>query len=172
MDGTLTFEGCTLDDFLSFFSINRCALYLATLADVEVVGVTLSKEQYEYSLQRAKALGLEDRVRFKFQDYRDVEGPFGRIVSVGRFEHVGIRHYGEFFAKIYELLINSGVALIHAIGHMSPPGTASPWLRKYIFPGAYSPAMSEVLTDREPNGFSDAGCQAARCSTVDTGLYR
>ena len=268
MDGTLTFEGCTLADFLSFFSVNRLALgsyplqaffrkisrklrafqqynpigraqenvshhydlsndfyrlfldedmqyscayylqenetleqaqrnkkrhiasklllepgqrildigsgwgglalYLATLADVEVVGVTLSKEQYEYSLQRAKVLGLEARVRFKLRDYRDVEGPFDRIVSVGMFEHVGVRHYGEFFTKIYDLLTDSGVALIHSIGHMSPPGTASPWLRKYIFPGAYSPAMSEVFSALELNSLWATDVEILRVHYADT----
>jgi len=144
------------------------ALYLATLADVEVVGVTLSKEQYEYSLQRAKVLGLEDRVRFKLRDYRDVEGPFDRIVSVGMFEHVGVRHYGEFFTKIYDLLTDSGVALIHSIGHMSPPGTASPWLRKYIFPGAYSPAMSEVFSALELNSLWATDVEILRVHYADT----
>jgi cyclopropane-fatty-acyl-phospholipid synthase len=82
------------------------ALYIATLADVEVVGVTLSKEQYDLSVQRAKTLGLNDRVQFKLQDYRQVEGTFDRIVSVGMFEHVGVQHYGEFFRKIYDLLLH------------------------------------------------------------------
>jgi cyclopropane-fatty-acyl-phospholipid synthase len=144
------------------------ALYLATLADVEVVGVTLSKEQYEFSLQRAKTLGLDGRVRFKLQDYRHVEGPFDRIVSVGMFEHVGVRHYGEFFAKIFDLLPDSGVALIHSIGHMSPPGTASPWLRKYIFPGAYSPAMSEVFTALEMNSLWATDVEILRVHYADT----
>ena len=89
--------------------------------------------------------GLADRVRFRLQDYREVEGRFDRIVSVGMFEHVGVRHYAEFFAKINALLDDDGIMLLHSIGHMSPPGTASPWLRKYIFPGAYSPALSEVF---------------------------
>ncbi len=144
------------------------ALYLASLADVEVVGVTLSKEQYELSLQRAKDLGLNDRVQFKLQDYREIEGPFDRIISVGMFEHVGVRHYGEFFGKIYDLLTDSGVALIHSIGHMSPPGTASPWLRKYIFPGAYSPAMSEVFTALELNSLWATDVEILRVHYADT----
>ena len=127
------------------------ALYLAALSDVEVVGVTLSKEQYESARSRARASGLGDRVRFELKDYREVEGRFDRIVSVGMFEHVGVHHYGEFFAKINELMDDDGVALIHSIGHMSPPGTASPWLRKYIVPGAYSPALSEVFDVVEQN---------------------
>ena len=127
------------------------ALYLAALADIEVLGVTLSKEQYEAAKARARAAGVGDRVRFELRDYREVEGRFDRIVSVGMFEHVGVRHYGEFFAKIKDLLTEDGIALIHSIGHMSPPGTASPWLRKYIFPGAYSPSLSEVFTPLEQN---------------------
>ncbi len=121
------------------------SLYLATLADVQVTGVTLSKEQYDVATRRAEALGLAGRVRFELRDYRDIEGRFDRIVSVGMFEHVGISHYDSFFAKIKALLAEDGVALLHSIGHRSPPGTTSPWLRKYIFPGAYAPALSEVL---------------------------
>ena len=127
------------------------ALYLARLADVEVVGVTLSKEQFELANARARKAGLDNRVRFELKDYRKVEDRFNRIVSVGMFEHVGVHHYGEFFGKINELMDDDGLALIHSIGHMSPPGTASPWLRKYIFPGAYSPALSEVFEVVEQN---------------------
>ncbi len=99
--------------------------------------------------RRRKRLGLADRVRFRLQDYREVPERFDRIVSVGMFEHVGVHHYDEFFAKINALMTDDGVMLLHSIGHMSPPGTASPWLRKYIFPGAYSPALSEVFTSVE-----------------------
>ncbi len=127
------------------------ALYLAALCDVEVLGVTLSMEQYEGALSRATSAGKSEQVRFELKDYREVEGRFDRIVSVGMFEHVGVHHYGEFFAKINDLMDDDGCALIHSIGHMSPPGTASPWLRKYIFPGAYSPALSEVFEVVEQN---------------------
>lgn len=126
-------------------------LYLARLEDVEVVGVTLSKEQFELSNARARKAGLDHRVRFELKDYRQLRGRFDRIVSVGMFEHVGVQHYGEFFSKINELMDDDGLTLIHSIGHMSPPGTASPWLRKYIFPGAYSPALSEVFEVVEQN---------------------
>jgi cyclopropane-fatty-acyl-phospholipid synthase len=122
------------------------ALYLAAMEDVDVTGVTLSKEQHALSNEKAKRLGLSDRVRVRLQDYREVPERFDRIVSVGMFEHVGVHHYGEFFAKVNRLMHDDGVMLLHSIGHMSPPGTASPWLRKYIFPGAYSPALSEVFT--------------------------
>ena len=120
-------------------------LYLAGLEDVEILGVTLSREQHALATERARRVGLDDRVKFELRDYREVSGRFDRIVSVGMFEHVGVHHYGEFFAKINELIEDDGLAVLHSIGHMSPPGTASPWLRKYIFPGAYSPALSEVF---------------------------
>jgi cyclopropane-fatty-acyl-phospholipid synthase len=126
-------------------------LYLARMADIQGVGVTLSKEQCKLANEKAKALGLADRVRFELRDYRDLTERFDRIVSVGMFEHVGVHHYGEYFAKVNNLLTDDGVMLLHSIGHMSPPGTASPWLRKYIFPGAYSPALSEVFTSVEQN---------------------
>ena len=125
------------------------ALYLAAMEDVDVTGVTLSKEQHALSNEKAKRLGVSDRVRFRLQDYREVPERFDRIISVGMFEHVGVHHYGEFFAKVNALMQDDGVMLLHSIGHMSPPGTASPWLRKYIFPGAYSPALSEVFTEVE-----------------------
>src|ERR1700704_4114775 len=121
------------------------ALYLARLAEVEVTGVTLSKEQHALSNAKARVAGLGNRVRFELLDYRALQGRFDRLVSVGMFEHVGVHHYGEFFAKVNALLEDNGLMLLHSIGHMSPPGTAGPWLRKYSFPGAYSPALSEVF---------------------------
>lgn len=127
------------------------AMYLARIANVEVLGVTLSKEQLALAKQRAKAAGLDSRVRFELLDYRKLNQKFDRIVSVGMFEHVGVAHYGEFFSKINELMSDDGIMLLHSIGKMSPPGTASPWLRKYIFPGAYSPALSEVFPAVENN---------------------
>ncbi len=127
------------------------ALYLASLEDVQVTGVTLSKEQHALATERAKKAGLAGRVRFELKDYREVEGPFDRIVSVGMFEHVGVHHYDEFFAKVNSLMPDDGLMVLHSIGHMSPPGMASPWLRKYIFPGAYSPALSEVFEVVERN---------------------
>ncbi|HKH95449.1 MAG TPA: cyclopropane-fatty-acyl-phospholipid synthase family protein [Beijerinckiaceae bacterium] len=121
------------------------ALYLAAMEDVDVTGVTLSTEQHALSNEKARAAGLAHRVRFELLDYRSMQGRFDRIVSVGMFEHVGVHHYPEFFAQVNALMEDDGLMLLHSIGHMSPPGTASPWLRKYIFPGAYSPALSEVF---------------------------
>lgn len=125
------------------------ALYLAKVADVEVLGVTLSTEQLALARQRAIERGLDNRVRFELKDYRDVEGTFDRIVSVGMFEHVGIAHYDEFFAKVRDLLKPDGVALLHSIGRKGGPGATGPWLRKYIFPGGYSPALSEAMASVE-----------------------
>jgi len=128
------------------------ALHLAKYHDVEVVGVTLSSEQFELATQRVKSAGLEKKVTFKLQDYRLETGAFDRIVSVGMFEHVGVRHYPEFFEKARDLLRPNGVALLHSIGRREGPGTSNPWLRKYIFPGSYSPALSEVVPVVERTG--------------------
>jgi cyclopropane-fatty-acyl-phospholipid synthase len=121
------------------------ALYLAAECDVEVTGLTLSEEQLKVSQHRAAAAGLADRVSFHLRDYREETGQYDRIVSVGMFEHVGVNHYPAFFTKLKALLAPDGVALLHAIGRMDGPGTTNPWLRKYIFPGGYSPALSEVV---------------------------
>ena len=121
------------------------AMHLAEAGAREVVGITLAEEQLKVSRERAERAGLAGRVRFELRDYREQTGSFDRIVSVGMFEHVGVRHYRDFFAKIAELLSEDGVALLHSIGRMDGPGSTSPWMRKYIFPGGYSPALSEVL---------------------------
>lgn len=121
------------------------ALSLARDHGVHVLGVTLSEEQYRIATERARAEGLSDRVTFQLRDYRHVSGPFDRIVSVGMFEHVGVPHYDTYFQKVHSLLTPDGVALIHTIGRCAPPDVTNPWISKYIFPGGYVPAMSEVL---------------------------
>jgi len=128
------------------------ALYLARIAGVDATGVTLSTEQHKLSEERAAAAGLSERVRFHLRDYREQPGPFDRIVSVGMFEHVGAAHYREFFRKAKDLLTDDGVMVLHSIGRMEPPGATNPWLRKYIFPGGYTPALSEVLRAVEDVG--------------------
>ena len=125
------------------------AIALARMANVEVLGVTLSEEQYKSAVARAKASGVSDRVRFELMDYRRIEDKFDRIVSVGMFEHVGVSHYRTFFSKIREILTEDGVALLHSIGRQDGPGFTNPWIRRYIFPGGYSPALSEVLPEIE-----------------------
>jgi cyclopropane-fatty-acyl-phospholipid synthase len=121
------------------------ALYLARECGADVTGLTLSAEQHKVATRRAAAAGLSDRVRFHLRDYREETGQYDRIVSVGMFEHVGVNHYGAFFAKLKSLLAPSGVALLHSIGRKDGPGSTNPWIRKYIFPGGYIPALSEVL---------------------------
>jgi len=122
------------------------ALYLAQVADVEIVGVTLAEEQLRLARDRAEALDLADRVRFELQDYRNVDGKFDRIVSVGMLEHVGAANLRDYFANVGQRLTTGGVALIHSITAMEPPGICSPFTRKYIFPGSHAPAMSETLS--------------------------
>jgi len=125
------------------------ALYLAAECGVDVTGLTLSEEQLKVANRRAASAGLADRVRFHLRDYREESGRYDRIVSVGMFEHVGVNQYPAFFRKLRELLAPDGVALLHSIGRMDGPGTTNPWLRKYIFPGGYSPALSEVVPEAE-----------------------
>jgi cyclopropane-fatty-acyl-phospholipid synthase len=121
------------------------ALYLASECGADVTGLTLSVEQQKMAIRRAAAAGLSDRVRFHLRDYREEFATYDRIVSVGMFEHVGINHYGEFFDRVKSLLAPDGVALLHSIGRMDGPGSTHPWIRKYIFPGGYIPALSEVV---------------------------
>lgn len=138
------------------------AIYLAQMEDVNVLGVTLSKEQHALAQERAQKAGVSDRVRFELRDYRELDQKFDRLVSVGMFEHVGVPRYNEFFQHINKLMPDDGVMLLHSIGHMSPPSTASPWLRKYIFPGAYSPALSEVFPAVECNRLWVTDCEFLR----------
>ncbi|MHA1114509.1 MAG: class I SAM-dependent methyltransferase, partial [Alphaproteobacteria bacterium] len=120
-------------------------LYLAEVADAKVTGITLSSEQLEIANRRSREAGLQERARFFLRDYRKETGRYDRIVSVGMFEHVGIGHFGEYFKKVKELLTEDGVFLLHSIGRMGPPGNTNAWLRKYIFPGGYSPSLPETL---------------------------
>jgi cyclopropane-fatty-acyl-phospholipid synthase len=125
------------------------ALYLHRIADVDVLGITLSKEQLEVARRRAAQEGVSHRVRFELMDYRDVEGPFDRIVSVGMFEHVGRARYRQFFEKCRSLLAADGVMLLHTIGRMGAPGRPNKWTEKYIFPGYYVPSLSEIVAASE-----------------------
>jgi cyclopropane-fatty-acyl-phospholipid synthase len=120
-------------------------LYFAETCGATVTGVTLSQEQHKLSNERAAQRGIGGRVRFQLLDYRQLDEKFDRIVSVGMFEHVGVGHYREFFKKCHALLKDDGVAVIHSINRSDGPGATSPWIRKYIFPGGYIPALSEVL---------------------------
>jgi cyclopropane-fatty-acyl-phospholipid synthase len=128
------------------------ALTLARDFGARVTGITLSQEQLTEARARAAAEGLEDRVRFEMLDYRAVTESFDRIVSVGMFEHVGVSYYRAFFNTVARCLKPDGVALVHAIGRTEGPGGTNSWFRKYIFPGGYSPALSEVLPGVERSG--------------------
>jgi len=125
------------------------ALYLNRVADVDVLGVTLSEEQLKVARQRAADAGVADRVKFELVDYRSVEGRFDRIVSIGMFEHVGAAHFDEFFAKCRELLTEDGVMLLHTIGKYGAAGASDPFTDKYLFPGYHVPSLSEMVTASE-----------------------
>ncbi len=128
------------------------SLYLAQNFDVEVLGITLSTEQLELARTRAKEAGLEGKVRFELQDYRTLDDRFDRIVSIGMFEHVGLQYFEAYFSKIRDLLTEDGVAVVHSIGRKGGPGSTGAWIRKYIFPGGYSPALSETMGPVERAG--------------------
>ena len=128
------------------------AIEIAKASKCEVLGITLSENQLEYSSKQAKKLNLENQVRFKLMDYRELNEKFDRIVSVGMFEHVGRKFYNKYFKKISKLLNNNGVALIHTIGSVNPPRDPHPWITKYIFPGGYTPSLSEVAKPIENSG--------------------
>ncbi|MBI4183260.1 MAG: class I SAM-dependent methyltransferase [Proteobacteria bacterium] len=144
------------------------ALYLAREARARVLGVTLSTEQAKVSAERARTEGLAERVAFRLQDYREVEGKFDRIVSIGMFEHVGVGYYHEFFDKCCRLLADDGVMLLHSIGRRVGPGRTNPWIRKYIFPGTYTPALSEVLPAAERAGFWVTDVEVLRLHYAET----
>lgn len=144
------------------------ALTLAQDYGANVLGVTLSEEQHKIATERAAAAGLSDKVEFRLQDYRNVKESFDRIVSVGMFEHVGVPHYGEYFAHVRERLNEDGVALIHTIGRPGPPGYTNPWILKYIFPGGYCPAMSEVMAQVEKQGLYIADVEVWRLHYAET----
>ena len=144
------------------------ALYLARAAETEVLGITLSEEQLKAAQERALGSGLAPRVNFALKDYRNVTGSFERVVSVGMFEHVGVGHYHAFFKKIRSLLTQDGVALLHTIGRSDGPGVTSPWIRKYIFPGGYTPALSEILPAIEQAGLMVSDVEVLRLHYAET----
>jgi cyclopropane-fatty-acyl-phospholipid synthase len=143
-------------------------LFLGQQYGVDVTGVTLSKEQHTVSSHRALEGGLADRVRFKLLDYRQETDSYDRIVSVGMFEHVGVAHYVEYFRKVKALLTDDGVMLLHAIGRMEPPGATNTWLKKYIFPGGYTPALSEVMSAIEKVGLWVTDIEILRLHYAET----
>jgi cyclopropane-fatty-acyl-phospholipid synthase len=144
------------------------ALSLAQAADVEVDGVTLSSEQLTTARHRAEASGLAGRARFSLTDYRDVAGPYDRIVSVGMFEHVGRPNYQTYFDQVARLLKDDGVAVIHSIGRSDGPDEPQPWICKYVFPGGYIPALSEVVPAVERAGLVITDLEILRLHYAET----
>ena len=151
------------------------ALYLHRHYDVDVLGVALAPDQIEFANERAAEAGVSDRVKFELKDYRDVEGQFDRISSVGLIEHLGTPHYPGFFSKTHELLKPDGVMFSHCCGRMGMPGLTDKWTRKYIFPGGYIPALSELVTEAEKNQLIVTDVEAVRyhyALTLEEWYYR
>ena len=144
------------------------ALEMAQTARVDVTGLTLSQEQLSVATERAVAAGLSSHVRFALRDYREEQGTYDRIVSVGMFEHVGVAHYRAYFDTLRNRLNPDGIVLVHAIGRADPPGSTDPWLRKYIFPGGYCPALSEVLAAVERSGLWVTDIEILRLHYAET----
>ncbi len=144
------------------------AFYLAQYCDVRVTGITLSEEQLGVARKRARDRGLTERAEFNLQDYRTQAGRFDRIVSVGMFEHVGVSYYDTYFRKVSELLADDGVMLLHSIGRMDGPGATNTWIDKYIFPGGYAPALSEVLPAIERAGLIVTDVEILRLHYAET----
>ena len=144
------------------------SLHLAKTAGAEVTGITLSTEQHDYATATAAVRGLAQQTDFRLCDYREHQGRYDRIVSVGMFEHVGTPNYRTFFDKLYDLLADDGVALLHTISHMDEPYPTNPWLQKYIFPGGYSPALSEILPAIEAAGLWVTDVEVLRLHYAET----
>ncbi len=144
------------------------AIEIAQKTQCEVLGITLSENQLNYSIKKAKELNLENQVRFKLADYRDLDEKFDRIVSVGMFEHVGRKFYKKYFNTVAKLLDDDGVALIHTIGSVNPPRQPHPWITKYIFPGGYTPSLSELASPIEKSGLIISDMEVLRMHYAHT----
>ena len=144
------------------------ALYLAESCGARVTGITLSEEQLAIAKSRAVEKNLAGPVEFRMQDYRDVNETYDRVVSVGMFEHVGVNYYDAFFRKVADLLSNDGVMMLHSIGRSEGPNVTNPWIAKYIFPGGYIPALSEVLPSIERAGLLITDIEILRLHYAET----
>jgi cyclopropane-fatty-acyl-phospholipid synthase len=138
------------------------------MAGSRITGVTLSEEQLAIANARATEKNVADRAQFRLQDYRDITERFDRIVSVGMFEHVGVTHYNTFFRKCAQMLNDDGVMVLHSIGRSEGPGITNPWIAKYIFPGGYIPALSEVLPAVERAGLLVTDVEVLRLHYAET----
>jgi len=144
------------------------ALAIAKETKASVTGITLSENQFEYSKNKAKEMNLSNQVDFKLIDYRQLNEKFDRIVSVGMFEHVGRKFYKTYFNKVFKLLNEKGIALIHTIGSSMPPRDPQPWIQKYIFPGGYTPSLSEVANPIENSGLIVSDIEVLRMHYAHT----
>jgi cyclopropane-fatty-acyl-phospholipid synthase len=144
------------------------ALDLARDSGTNVLGVTLSENQIAVARQRSQDARLAERCKFELVDYRALGGTYDRIVSVGMFEHVGVAYYPAFFAKLRELLADDGAVLLHTIGRTDGPGSTNPWVAKYIFPGGYVPALSEVMQAAEQSGLIVTDVEILRLHYAET----
>ena len=144
------------------------AIEIAKESQCEVVGITLSENQLEYSKKKAKELNLENQVEFRLMDYRQLDEKFDRVVSVGMFEHVGRKFYKNYFNQVSNLLNDDGIALIHTIGSANPPRDPQPWITKYIFPGGYTPSLSEVANPIEKSGLVISDIEVLRVHYAHT----
>jgi cyclopropane-fatty-acyl-phospholipid synthase len=143
-------------------------LYMAEASGCDVTGVTLSVEQHKASQARAERAGLDQRVRFRLEDYRQSRGVYDRIVSVGMFEHVGPRNYDEFFSQVRNLLADRGICLLHSIGDFGPPSPGNPFIDKYIFPGGHIPSLSEAIPAIERAGLMVTDIEVLRLHYAET----
>ena len=143
-------------------------IYMHQRAGAEVTGLTLSTEQHIYATEQVENLGISDHVRFELRDYRLETGSYDRIVSVGMFEHVGFKYYSQFFNKLKNLLTEDGVAVLHTIARWDGPSVTNPWLRKYIFPGGYTPSLSEIFAAIEPTGLKVLDMEILRLHYAET----
>ncbi|MFO1127177.1 MAG: cyclopropane-fatty-acyl-phospholipid synthase family protein [Rhodospirillales bacterium] len=144
------------------------ALYMADRFSVRVTGITVSDEQLEAARIRAREANLSERAQFLLCDYRELDGSYDRIVSVGMFEHVGVAHYRQYFDSIRDRLADNGVALLHTIGHAGIPGPTNPWITRYIFPGGYIPSLSEIAKACEESGLWITDVEVLRLHYAET----
>ena len=144
------------------------AINIAQKTQAIVTGITLSKNQLEFSKNKAKELNLENQVEFKLVDYREINEKFDRIVSVGMFEHVGRKFYKNYFNTVSKILNNKGVSVIHTIGSSNPPRDPHPWITKYIFPGGYTPSLSQIARPIEDSGLIISDIEVLRMHYAHT----
>jgi len=144
------------------------AIDIAKKSKCQVIGITLSENQLKYSQEKAKEMNVDNQVQFKMMDYRDIKEKFDRIVSVGMFEHVGRKYYRTFFKQIKKVLKSDGLALLHTIGSVEGPRSPHPWITKYIFPGGYTPSLSELTVPIEKSGLIISDVEVLRMHYAHT----